>query len=160
VNIEPNARLRLQFLSRVVGRESHHLNRTKERLFGSPFTIDVVSRLAEDDDLSEQVEAFVSRFARLQDTLGDKFIPQLLTVMGEQRSTLIDNLDVAERLGWLASADEWLTMRQLRNQMVHEYIEDPQILISAIQAARDFVPELISAANKLQAELQLRGWQE
>ncbi|MEQ9394231.1 hypothetical protein [Haliea sp.] len=30
----------------------------------------------------------------------------------------------AEKLGWLDSADEWMTFRKLRNQMVHEYIED------------------------------------
>lgn len=160
MNIKLSSKLRLQFLSRVVGRECHYLSNTKKRLFSSPFTIEVVSQLADNDDLSERVEAFVSRFARLQDTLGDKFIPQLLTALGEERVTLIDNLDVAERLGWIVSADEWLVMRQLRNQMVHEYIEDPEILISAIQAACDFVADLISAADKLQNELQLRGWQE
>lgn len=41
---------------------------------------------------------------------------------------MIDNLDRAERLDLIKSTDDWLTMRKLRNQMVHEYVEDPEIL--------------------------------
>jgi len=44
----------------------------------------------------------------------------LLAALGEKPSSAIDNLDRAERLGLLKSVDEWITMRNLRNQMVHE----------------------------------------
>ena len=71
------------------------------------------------------MEAFVSRFGRLQDTLGDKLLPQLLSALGEKISAVIDNFDRAEQLGLIASADEWMTMRSLRNQMVHEYRRPP-----------------------------------
>ncbi len=108
--------------------------------------------------MSECVEAFVSRFLRLQDTLGDKFIPQLLKALGEKPAAVMDNLDTAERLEWIESADEWLAIRQLRNQMVHDYIEDLEVLRSAIQTAQRFVPMLINVANKLQDEIQKRGW--
>lgn len=70
----------------------------------------------------------------------------------------IDNLDRAERLGLLESADEWLAMRRLRNQMVHEYIEDLTILASAIETGHVYVPALIATANKLIAEITRRGW--
>lgn len=92
------------------------------------------------------------------DTLGDKFLPQLLAALGEMRATDLANLDIAERLGWLPSADEWQAIRRLRNQMVHEYIEDLQILASAIQTAQCFVPTLIAVNNKLQQVLCQRGW--
>ena len=149
---------RLQFLSRVVEKECKHLNRTTERLFAEPFTLKQVQQLDSDDDLSERVEAFSSRFARLQDTLGDKYIPQLLTGVGERKATLIDNLDTAERLGWIPSADEWQAIRELRNQMVHEYIEDLEILLTAIQTAQQFVPTLTAVTNRLQKEMQQRSW--
>ena len=42
--------------------------------------------------------------------------------------------------------------------MVHEYIEDPAILASALQAAHEQVPMLVTAADKLLAEIQARGW--
>ena len=158
MTMEPKILLRLQFLVRVVRKECKHLSTTDQRLFGSQFTLEQATRLEEDPDLAEQVEAFVGRFGRLQDTVGDKLLPLLLTALGERPSTAIDNLDRAERFGLIKSADEWMTMRNLRNQMVHEYIEDPVVLSSALQTGHAFVPTLIAAANKMITEIVRRGW--
>lgn len=114
---------RLQFLARVVRKECQHLTTTDQRLFGGLFTIEQAMQLEADHDLAERVEAFVGRFGRLQDTVGDKLLPLLLDALGEKSSAVIDNLDRAERLGLLKSADEWMTIRNLRNQMIHEYVE-------------------------------------
>ena len=133
MTIEEKNILRLQFLARVVRKECKHLSTTDQRLFGGSFTVEQAARLEEDPDLAERVEAFVGRFGRLQDTLGDKLLPLLLAALGERLSAAIDNLDRAERLGLLKSADEWLVMRKLRNQMVHEYVEDPVVLSNALQ---------------------------
>lgn len=104
------------------------------------------------------MEAFVGRFGRLQDTAGDKRLPLLLDALGEKTSAVIDNLDRAERLGLIESADEWMAIRNLRNQMVHEYVEDTVVLVSALQTGHAFVPSLVSAANKMIAEIERRGW--
>ena len=61
-------------------------------------------------------------------------------------------------MGLLDSADEWIAMRQLRNQMVHEYVEDLTVLASALQTGHAFVPALVAVANKLMAEIDRRGW--
>ena len=158
MTIDEHIKLRLQFLSRVVQRECEQLQRTTARLFIDPFTIERAQLLTIDDDLSECVEAFVSRFSRFQDTVGDKLIPQLLKALGEKPAAVMVNLDTAERLEWIESADEWQAIRQLRNQMVHDYIEDLEVLSSAIQTAQEFVPMLIRVADNLQNELQKRGW--
>jgi uncharacterized protein with HEPN domain len=150
--------LRLQFLVRVVRKECGHLAATDQRLFGDPFTPERARQLETDPDLAERVEAFVGRFGRLQDTLGDKLLPALLIALGETPAAVIDNLDRAERLELIVSADEWMTMRKLRNQMVHEYVEDMAVLASALQTGHDFVPVLINAANKLIAEIEQRNW--
>ena len=149
---------RLQFLTRVVRKECQHLTTTDQRLFGDLFTIEQATRLEADHDLAERVEAFVGRFGRLQDTVGDKLLPLLLHALGEKASSVIDNLDRAERLGLLNSADEWMTIRNLRNQMVHEYVEDPVVLTSALQTGHAFVPTLLITANKIIAEIEQRGW--
>jgi hypothetical protein len=155
----PSAQIeRLRFLARVVRRECDHLSTTDRRLFAAPFTPQTAAMLAEEPDLSERVEAFVGRFGRLQDTLGDKLLPALLRALGEQAGAVIDNLDRAERLSLLTSADRWFAMRELRNQMVHEYIEDPAVLASALQSGHDFVPELLATAERMLAELKRRGW--
>jgi len=158
VTLNPKTVLRLQFLTRVVRKECQHLATTDQRLFGDPFTLKRASQLETDPELAERVEAFVSRFGRLQDTIGDKLLPVLLVALGETPAAAIDNLDRAERLGLIESADEWMTMRKLRNQMVHEYVEDLAVLASALQTGHDFVPSLINAANSLMAEIERRDW--
>lgn len=149
---------RLEFLVRVVSKECQHLATTDHRLFGGAFTTEQLTRLEADHDLAERVEAFVGRFCRLQDTVGDKLLPLLLVGLGEKTSAVIDNLDRAERLGLIKSADEWMTIRNLRNQMIHEYVEDPAVLISALQTGHAFVPTLIIAADRMIAEIKQRGW--
>ena len=153
-----NIALRLQFLTRVTRKECQHLFSTDQRLFEHPFTLERARQLDTDPDLSERVEAFVGRFARLQDTVGDKLLPIFLLALGETPAAAIDNLDRAERLGLLESADEWMAMRQLRNQMVHEYVEDLTVLTSALQTGHAFVPALSAVGNKLMAEIDRRGW--
>lgn len=149
---------RLRFLARVVQREWRHLQRTDRRIFDTVFTIERAKQLDEDPDLAERVEAFVSRFGRLQDTVGNKLLPALLSALGEPVVAVIDNLDRAERLGWLQSADDWLALRRLRNRMIHEYIEDPAVLASALQAGHESVPMLVNTAMAMRTEIRRRGW--
>lgn len=98
MTVEPRIALRLQFLARVVRKECQHLATTDQRLFAGMFTLAQAAQLEADHDLAERVEAFVGRFGRLQDTVGDKLLPLLLTALGEKTSAAIDNLDRAERL--------------------------------------------------------------
>jgi hypothetical protein len=135
-----------------------HLQTTDHRLFQRPFTAEAVAQLAHQPDLAERVDAFVSRFGRLQDTLGDKLLPELLRALGERVGAAIDNLDRAERLGLLSSADAWMTVRRLRNQMIHAYIEDPVVLADALQTGHESVPLLLDAADRMHADIRRRGW--
>ncbi len=158
MNSDAGLRLRLQFLAQVVRKECRYLASTDGRLFSTIFTVDSAARLEDDPDLAERVDAFVSRFGRLQDTLGDKLLPQVLVALGERPGAAIDNLDRAERLGWIVSVEMWMRMRHLRNQMVHEYIDNPLILADALQAGHGFVPVLIATADVLLALMHNRAW--
>jgi hypothetical protein len=150
--------IRLQFLARVARKESRHLQTTDQRLFVIDFDAARARSLDSDADLAERVEAFVSRFGRLQDTLGDKLLPALLSALGEKVGAQLDNLDVAERLGYIESSESWFAVRELRNQMVHEYIEDPEILASALRSGHDFVSVLVTVTDTLTGEIERRGW--
>jgi len=116
----------------------------------------VVAQLDIDPLLAERLDAFVSRFGRLQDTVTDKLLPALLQAMAEPRGAALENLDRAEKLGWLDSADQWLEMRKLRNKMVHEYIEDRVVLTDALQAGHAFVPMMLAVASRLIEKTQQR----
>jgi hypothetical protein len=155
----PAERARLQRLLRIAEREQRHVRGTAERLFAVPFTAERVGLLDSDPALAERVDAFVARFARLQDTLGDKLLPALLVALGETPGAALDNLDRAERLGWIASSDVWMAVRRLRNQMIHEYVEDPAVLANALQQANEFLPTLMAVADEcMRHEVYARGW--
>ena len=147
---------RLQFLCRVVERESRYLQQTDARLFGELALAQTLKQLDIDPLLAERLDAFVSRFGRLQDTVTYKLLPALLQAMAEPRGAALENLDRAEKLGWLDSADQWLEMRKLRNQMVHEYIEDRVVLTDALQAGHAFVPMMLAVASRLIEKTQQR----
>lgn len=149
---------RLRFLVKIVQRESLHLRATDARLFASPLTPERLQSMEADVVMAERLDAFVARFARLQDTVGDKFVPALLQALQEPIGAVIDNLDRAERLGWIASADAWIEARRLRNQMIHEYVDDLQVLASNLQAGHRYVPVLLETAQRLIDETARRGW--
>jgi hypothetical protein len=147
LSIPASQQERLAFLARVTEKECVHLLQTDTRLFGNLFTVEEAQRIELDPILAERLDAFVSRFGRLQDTVGDKLLPALLVSMAEKPGAAIDNLDRAEKLGLIESAEAWMEMRRLRNQMVHEYIEDLAVLASALRTGHAFVPSLVKSAR-------------
>ena len=132
------------------------MQETDARLFADALSSKSLEVITQDPLLAEGLDAFVSRFSRLQDTLADKFLPTLLDALAEPKAAAIDNLDRAERLGWLESTDEWLEMRKLRNQMVHGYIEDLIILSNALKVGHEFVPTLVDTADRFVKQAQRR----
>lgn len=151
-----NLKARLTFLVRVVRKEINHLLVSQRVVFNPNFTIEEAQRLEVDADLSIKVEAFSSRFARLQDTVGDKLIPLWLSALNEPVGAAIDNLNKAERLGVLSSVENWLTARSLRNLMVHEYIESLQVLTDALTHANLHLPMIVECANSIIEDCERR----
>ena len=137
---------RLRFLAETVLAEAALLMSTDARLFSAPMTPDRAESLRADQDLAERVDAFVARFGRLQDTLGDKLLPRLLEWLAEPVGPAIDNLARAERLDLIRSGEEWIEARQLRNFMIHEYVRDSATLASALQRGHGAVKLLTQAA--------------
>ena len=88
-------RERLRFLLETVALEAQYLQDTDGRLFVQPFTAERAAGLRADPLLAERLDAFGARFARLQDTAGDKLLPALLVCVGEPVGSVIDNLDRA-----------------------------------------------------------------
>ncbi|MHB8165669.1 MAG: hypothetical protein ACYDDT_02690 [Sulfuricella sp.] len=59
-------------LIRVTAKEARYLERTADRLRALNVDLFWVESLDSSDEHSEMLDAFVSRYGRLQDTLGDK----------------------------------------------------------------------------------------
>lgn len=140
---------KLRFLAETVLAEARHLQTTDDRLFALAMTPARAASLGADIDLAERTDAFVARFGRLQDTVADKLLPALLDWLAEPAAAAIDNLNRAERLGWIQSVETWIEVRRLRNRMIHEYVRDPAELASALTAAHAAVPLLTAAASAM-----------
>lgn len=148
---------RLAFLARVVGKEIEHLRYAQAQVFDPDFTPQDAASMDDRPDFALKVEAFASRFKRLQDAVGDRLPPAWLDALGEPIGPAIDNLNKAERLGVLSSVNEWLTVRGLRNQMVHEYIESPEILADALNQANAHGDMIIDCASAILADCKRRS---
>ena len=140
---------KLRFLAQVVRAEAELLSLTDGRLFAVPMDTRRAGTLRQDIELGERVDAFVARFGRLQDTLADKLLPEILSWLGEAVGPAIDNLSRAERLGWISDGQAWLDARQLRNRMIHEYVRDPEVLAAARSAGHAAVGLLVASADTL-----------
>ena len=75
MDITKAERERFLSLLEIVRREGDLLLKTDARLFKVNLDAAWVERLENEEDLAERLDAFVSRFGRMQDTLGDKLIP-------------------------------------------------------------------------------------
>ena len=73
------------------------------------------------------LDQFAYRYTRLQDDMGVKLMPAVLKSLGEEVALLpaIDRFARLEQLGWLESADDWQTLRLIRNQFTHDYPDSP-----------------------------------
>lgn len=75
------------------------------------------------------------RFAKLQDSMGEKVLPLILVQAQEpiaESATFAEKLNRLERIGAIPSAEEWKTLRVARNAIAHEYPDDPEMRASAI----------------------------
>ncbi len=99
-----------------------------------PFTVNNVSTLNDSD--SAFLEVVTSRFAKLQDTLGQKVFSLVLKNVGEDilDKTFIDILNMFEKFGFIDDADFWVTLRQTRNAIAHEYPDNLEKLAVDLNA--------------------------
>lgn len=130
-------------------KEAGHLAYTYRTLFNQTMDLSWVESLNRRDDLSEKVDAFVGRFARLQDYIGEKLIPRFAALLGESPKAMIDTLAFAEKMGWLDDAERFFGARKLRNLLVHEYLTDPALFLESLQTADRAAPMLLSIVDAI-----------
>ncbi|MBC2742009.1 MAG: hypothetical protein HGJ93_02905 [Desulfosarcina sp.] len=95
----------------------------------------------------ESFEALTSRFARASDILTQKVLKTLFTLIQENPKTFLDAANLLEKIEIIENADDILNIRELRNQIAHEYvIDDLQALFSDVLR---FVPELERVASNV-----------
>ena len=144
-------KLRFLQIIQLVDKETLHLEQIINRFFEQKesITLEWLEEKLKTASGIDQLESFSAKFARLQDTLGDKLLPLFLKITAEPIGTAIENLNRAEKLGLITDTGQWLGARQLRNFLVHEYIDDLNILLESLEQARIMSKTLINTANAI-----------
>jgi len=88
----------------------------------------------------ESFDSLTSKFGRCSDLFTQKVLRTIWMLLHEPFAPFIDLLNKAEKLNIIESADQLLEIRDLRNQITHEYIPE---------AISDLVPEVISLSTAL-----------
>jgi len=108
-----------------------------------------VSDIGQKDDYTfEELESFdslTSKFARTSDIFLQKIIRTIWALLHETTMPLIDVLNKAEKLGIIASSDQLIEIRDIRNQIAHEYLPE---------AIQELVPDVIELSKQLETNIQ------
>ncbi len=102
-----------------------------------------------DLEQQESFEALTSRFARTSDILTQKVFKTLFILLQENTKTIIDAANFLEKLEVIENADDLLNIREIRNQIAHEYVES-DINALFFDVLR-FAPELKKTINNVKA---------
>jgi hypothetical protein len=90
------------------------------------------------------------RFSKLQDTVGESIIKSLLILSKEpiEKMTFLDMLNRLDKLEILEK-DRWLELREVRNEIAHEYSFNQQEVVDNINMIYEKTDELIMIYKKL-----------
>ncbi len=101
------------------------------------------------------LDQFAYRYTRLQDDMGARLMPAVLKALGEDivPMSAIDRFGRLEQLGWLPSSDEWLLLRQVRNQFAHDYPDSPAERFERLQVATQAAGQLLTVVQRFKQKL-------
>lgn len=127
------------------------LNKANERLmysFQKARHINLDKKEFSQEDF-EVLEAMSSRFARVTDILTQKIF-RLVNLIDLEESDLsvIDRIEKAEKKGLIDSAMDFKNIRELRNEIAHEYTDDKykEIFKDVIR----YIPALNETVNRVE----------
>jgi len=91
--------------------------------------------------------------------MGTRLLPALLrlTQGWHDSEPFLDELNRAEKLGMLPSAEQWQMLRELRNQTAHEYPAQPELILANLRLLVSHVPLLEQAYAQLARAAQKRS---
>ena len=89
-----------------------------------PVTKELVSMFNEDE--ISYIDQIVYRFSKLQDAIGQKLFKAVLIYLDEDvmNKAAIDIFNRLEQLTIIENYESWKDLRDLRNELAHEYEED------------------------------------
>ncbi|MBC8323342.1 MAG: hypothetical protein H8E70_07225 [Candidatus Marinimicrobia bacterium] len=80
------------------------------------------------------IDQFIFRFMKLQDSMGEKLFRALLIFLDEniEQKPFIDILNRLEKLEIIDDVESWKRLRDIRNELSHQYEDDSEDMSIAI----------------------------
>ena len=132
-----------------------HILRIDEALRGLKvdFPIALGTYQSFDSEQIRCIDQFIFRFSKLQDAIGAKIFRYTLEILEEDVTSLPmrDILNRLERFNIIPSADEWIYIRELRNEIAHDYPLYENEIVAILNELVVKVGVVIDIYNKLKA---------
>ncbi len=102
-----------------------------------PLDVDTFKELT--DDQIEHIDQFIYRFTRLQDSMGKRLLPAIISYVDNDLTSLafLDILARLEQLGIIKSDHDWQFFRNLRNNLSHDYPDNLKIMVETLNLLFD-----------------------
>jgi hypothetical protein len=97
-------------------------------------------------EVEESLDALTSKFARVSDIFTQKVLKSLILLTREDAPTFVDRMNLCEKLGVISSATDLIEIRDLRNQIAHEYLSEN---------LTEIYGDCMALSEKLLAEIQV-----
>lgn len=95
----------------------------------------------------DKFESFTGRFARLSDLLIQKIFRLIDDIDLEASGTIRDRINRAEKKELVESADDFIEIRVVRNQVAHEYIQDE--IQELFEKVLEYAPHLMDSVKRV-----------
>ncbi len=124
---------------------------------GFDFTIESFEKL----DISQKgvLEAYLKRFASLQDYLGSKVFKSLLDISGISYNKMSEVLILMEKEE-IISLDRWIEFRNIRNELEHDYpdeieeaLKDLEYCVNSFEYMENVVKNVFNFARRYGANI-------
>ena len=105
------------------------------------------------EDEIEHIDQFLYRFSKLQDAMGQKLFKSILLLLDEkvENKPFIDILNRLEKLELLEDANIWRELRDDRNELAHNYEDDPEeasLIINKLFFKKDILIQIYNNIKK------------
>jgi len=121
-----------------------------DMMYGLPINEEMIKDLINEN--VEILDSIAYRFAKFQDTLG-KTLKLWFSLKGESvdNLTIIDVINLAEKMDFSIKKEIWWNTRSLRNRFSHEYEKEYIKIADALNDIYEFYPKLEKILNELKS---------
>ncbi|MFK5937845.1 MAG: hypothetical protein QM497_05540 [Sulfurimonas sp.] len=105
------------------------------------------------EDEIEHIDQFLFRFSKLQDSIGEKLFKIILLYLEEkvENKPFIDILNRLEKLELLDDVEVWRMLRNDKNELAHNYDDDPEETSEVINKLYNKKEILIAIYTKIKS---------